>query len=572
MKRSALVFAILSFGAAACGRAPRGAEGSDLKSHDARFLFTDVTQSAGIEFVHCHGGSGTHYYVETMGSGCAFLDCDRDGWLDIFLVQGAPLPGFRREESGDRADGGPWRHALFRNQRDGTFREATQEAGLGVSRYGFGCAAADYDNDGDTDIFVTQLDGNALLRNNGDGSFLDVAEEAGVRGSPLSTSAAFLDYDRDGWLDLFVCRYMDYSLEENPRCTDALGRAAYCSPFVYPGTSSRLYRNLGDGSFADVSEPAGIAAHKGRAMGVACTDFDGDGWVDVYVASDLTRNFLFLNQRDGTFREEGALRGAAYGTNGTAQAGMGVDCADCDNDGDADLVVTNFENEPNALYRSLGGAGFVEESLVSGLAAPTLRFLGWGVQFADFDLDGDLDLFVANGHVDDHREERDGTGHTQPCRVYRNALGRFCDVSGDAGRFFDRLQAARGAAFGDYDNDGDTDVLVACKNEPAVLVRNDTPRRGEWCRVALAGRGCNRDALSARVRVRSGPLTQTRWLRSGTSYLSDHDRRLVFALPAAGAAQVEVVWPCGGRDEIEVRAAEEITVEERSCKLCKDEP
>ena len=370
-----LLFALCSAG---CWDQERNRSSSTAsrESRGQSVVLTEVTEAAGVDFVHCHGGTGRHYYVETMTGGCAFLDYDSDGWLDLFLVQGAPLPGYQPALA--------LSDALYRNNRDGTFTDVALEAGVADNRYGLGCCTGDVDNDGDTDLFVTNLDGNVLYRNKGDGTFSDVTERAGIAGKSLCTSAAFLDYDRDGWLDLFICRYMDYDLEENPRCKDRLGRPSYCSPHVYEGTHSLLYRNNGDGTFADVSNASSISRFRGRGMGVACADYNGDGWVDIYVANDLTPNHMFLNGRDGTFREAGALMGVSYGDRGVSQAGMGVDCGDYNNDGHVDLFVTNFENEPNALYENNGNGMYFEEAehLRSDDRSPQVRAGGEQIALA----------------------------------------------------------------------------------------------------------------------------------------------------------------------------------------------
>jgi hypothetical protein len=549
----------------------RGRE-APLHPHESERLaggiaFSDATRDAGIDFVHCHGGSGAHYYIETMSGGCAFLDFDGDGWLDIFLVQSAPLPGFQPEPGRDLRD------RLYRNNGDGSFTDVTDRSGLGDTRYGLGCCAADYDNDGDTDLFVTNLEGNVLYRNNGDGSFTDVTAASRIGGRSLCTSAAFVDYDHDGRLDLFICRYMDYDLETNPRCKDRLQRPAYCSPFVYEQTHSLLYRNNGDGSFTDVTAASRIGAARGRAVGVACADFNGDGRTDLFVTCDLSPNLLYLNNGDGTFREDGAGAGVGFGGNGSVMAGMGVDAADYDNDGQIDLVVTNFENEPISLYCNSAGGYFIDESVASRIGTLARPYLKWGVKFADLDLDGSLDLFVVNGHVDDRADEiANSLGYAQACRVYRNLGNRtFADVSNSAGTFFGRRQVARGAAVGDYDNDGDLDVLIGCNNQPAILLRNDSKTTSRWVRLALSGRGCNRDAIGARVQVRTEGCTQTRFVQSGTSYLADHDRRLLVGLGKAGRAWVSIDWPCGAHQEGEYDAGRTHVATELNCKLSRTE-
>jgi hypothetical protein len=522
---------------------------------------TDATPASGIRFTRHDGGSGRHYYVETMGGGGAFFDFDSDGWQDVLLLQGAPLLGTPATTK--------VLPALYRNNGNGTFTDVTQGSGLDVPMYGLGIAAGDYDNDGRPDLYVTALGGNRLFHNEGGGRFRDVTQRAGVAGRDMSTSTVWLDYDQDGWLDLFVCRYMDYDLSTNPRCKDALKRPAYCSPHVYERTRSLLFHNNGDGTFTDVSHASGIARIRGRAMGVACADYDEDGRVDLYVSNDLSPNWLFLNNGNGSFREEGGLAGVSHGENGVAHAGMGVDCADYQNEGAMSLVITNFENEPTSLFRNYGKGAFTNESYPSGIGAASLPYLKWGCQFVDLDRDGLLDLFVANGHVDDYADEAGKPlGYAQPCQVLHNeGNGRFADISKQCGPFFTRRQVARGAAFGDYDNDGDVDVLVTCINQPAILLRNDSRPRGPWLRLSLVGLGCNRDALGARVRVTSGAVTQTRFVRSGTSYLSDHDRRLLFGIGAAPKAQVEVRWLCGAAQRLPARARQSITIQETGCRL-----
>jgi hypothetical protein len=543
---------------------PANPQARGASSDPPAFAFTDVTRDAGVDFVHRHGGSGTHYYVETMSGGCAFFDYDGDGWQDIYLVQGAPLPGYQPGSGIDLRD------RIFHNNGDGTFSDVTRRAGVDDTRYGLGCCAGDFDNDGDTDLFLTNHEGNILYRNNGDGTFSDVTAASKLGGKSLCTSAAWVDYDCDGWLDLFVCRYMDYDLQTNPRCKDKLHRPSYCTPFVYEQTQSLLYRNNGDGTFSDVTAASNIGASKGRAMGVACADFNDDGRIDLYVTSDLSPNLLWLNNGDGTFREEGATAGVAYGGSGTAMAGMGVDAADYDNDGRIDITVTNFENEPISIYRNEGAEYFRDESLPCGVGSPSLPLLKWGIKFVDLDLDGLADLFVANGHVDDHADEfGKAMGYAQPCRVYRNQGGRtFADVSAAAGAFFTRKQVARGLAMADYDNDGDMDLLIGCNNQPAILLRNDTPRQGNrWIRLTMRGRNCNRDGIGARVRVKAGATVQTRYVQSGTSYLADHDRRQLFGLGTSEQADVEITWPCGAKQSLELKADRSQVVEESGCRL-----
>jgi enediyne biosynthesis protein E4 len=559
--------------------------------------FTDVTRASGLKFRHFKGGNGGHYYPEQFGGGAAFFDYDSDGRLDVFFVQGAPMPGY----SGSRPSG----NVLYKNNGNGTFSDVTLQAGLRDGRYGLGVVAADYDNDGDTDVFVTNLDGNALFRNDGRGRFTDVTELAGVRAPAMSTGAAFLDYNKDGWLDLFVVRYTDYSFESDARCIDPTSvakpvtvaqrrtdplppdttvRFAYCGPPAYKGTSSRLYRNNKDGTFTDVSGPSGIVNGIARGLGVAVADFDQDGHPDIFVASDMSPNLLFMNAGNGTFREQALTAGVAVGALGKAYAGMGVDAADYDNDGDADLFITNYENEPSSLYRNEGDGTFTDASASSGIGRYSLLLMKWGCRFVDLDLDGHLDLLVLNGHVNDYLEApspKSGfalgrvslrEGYTQRAQIYRNngAYGTFADASWTAGPYFLEKHVGRGAAFGDVDNDGDWDVVAVNNDEEAALLRNDTSRQNRWVRLELHGKGCNRDAIGARVRLKSGAVTQTRYVSSGGSYLSDHDRRLLFGVPgASGPVTAEIQWPCGATETLSVNPGTSSTIEETNCRLAK---
>ena len=544
-----------------------------------------------MTFRHSRGASGRHYYPEQFGGAAAFLDYNRDGFLDLFFVQGAPLPGYE----GPPLSG----NVLYKNDGDGTFTDVTVEAGLTDQRYGLGVAAADYDNDGHTDLFVTNLQGNALFRNGGHGHFTEVTSEAGVSAPAMSAGAAFFDYDNDGWLDLFVARYTDYALEDDLRCIDPTSvaepvlvaqprtdplpsdstlRLGYCGPPSQDSTASRLYRNDGDGTFTDVTGPSGIAEGTGHGLGVAVADFDENGYPDVFVASDMLPDLLFMNAGDGTFREQAQLAGVAVGLDGKAYAGMGVDAADYDNDGRVDLFITNYEREPSSLYRNRDGRTFTDESVSSGIWSYGLAFLKWGCRFVDLDLDGHLDLFVVNGHVNDNLVYRVGArlrkGYAQRAQVYRNdgERGHFTDVSlTPAGPYFLERHVGRGAAFGDVDNDGDWDVVVVNSDEPAVLLQNDTVRRNEWARLELQGNGCNRDAIGARVRVMTGDTTQTRYVTSGGSYLSDHDRRLLVGLPGVvDTVDAEIRWPCGATETVSLRPGESVRVEETSCRLTSE--
>jgi hypothetical protein len=536
----------------------------------ASLHFTDVTPQSGIKFTHRHGGNGRHYFVEFMAGGCAFLDYDGDGWEDALLVQGAPLPGYK----GPR----PLHAVLLHTNRNGSFTDVARGSGLDIQMYGLGVTVGDYDNDGRPDIYLTALGGNHLFHNEGRGRFRDVTRQAGVAGSDLSTSAMWLDIDNDGQLDLFVCRYTDYSLRHDLPCKGPNGIFKYCRPTAYQPTHPLLFHNNGNGTFSDLTATSGLSRAVGRSLGVAPIDYNEDGWMDIYVANDITTNFLLTNQGNGTFREESVQRGAAVGY---TYGGMGVDSGDYRNEGHQGLVVANFSHQPISLYRNLGKGVFTEDGGVDFQFAG-LRYVKWGCRFADFDLDGFQDYFLVNGDVDVDiglRNTVRGPGaDRQPCQLFRNVGGQFTDVSATAGSFFRRQQVGRGAAFGDYDNDGRTDVLIACNNEPAILLHNDTQTHNHWLRLTLVGsarpgvRGCNRDALGTSVRVTTDATTQTQYVRSGTSYLADHDRRLVFGIGQAPEAAVEIRWPCGTVQKLHVKAGQQVTVNEAHCRLRSTSP
>ncbi|MGH9580961.1 MAG: CRTAC1 family protein [Terriglobales bacterium] len=506
----------------------------------AGITFTNVAREAGLRFRHFSGASPEKYVLETMGSGAAFLDFDNDGWLDIFLVNGSSVPG----NPAPKGTG----HALYRNQGDGTFVDVTAKAGVASEgQYGMGVAAADYDGDGWTDIFVTGFGRNILYRNLGNGTFEDVTEKAGVVGGGWSTSAAFLDYDRDGRLDLFVARYVKFDFSNNITCGDRAKRIrTYCHPDVYDGLTSLLYHNQGDGTFKDASQETGIAAHTGKGLGVVAVDFDLDGWVDLYVANDSMRNFLFRNRGDGSFEEIGVHAGVAYDDGGRPQAGMGTAAGDYDGDGRADLIVTNLDHEYNDLYRNLGAA-FADLSYQTGFAPASIPLVGWGAEFFDFDNDGDLDILVVNGHVVDNVNLlRPGSRYSQPKLLFENTGGRFREVAKEHGAALSLPQVSRGAAFGDYDNDGDVDVLVLNLSGAPELLRNDGGNSGHWLSLALEGTKSPRDAIGTVVRATVAGKTLTRFLTGGGSYLSASDHRIHLGLGAAEKAErIEIRWPSG---------------------------
>jgi hypothetical protein len=512
-----------------------------------------VTAASGLgSFVHSDGSSGRRFFVEQIGSGCAFLDYDNDGWQDVYLCSGAPLPGYR----GPRP-----RNALFRNNRDGTFTDVTAAARVGCGRYAIGCAAGDYDNDGFLDLYVCCFGPNVLYHNNGDGTFTDVTRRAGVGDPRLSSSAAWGDYDGDGFLDLYVANYVKYRLDRDLWCSKFAGHKSYCGPTLYPPEVGTLYHNDGDGTFTDVSMAAGIRARTGNGLGVLWLDFDDDGRQDIFVADDQTPNLLWHNEGGGRFTDVGTEAGVAYGELGNAQAGMGVDAGDYDNDGRLDLVVTNFSEETNSLFHNEGGqAGsacrFRDVSFPAGIGAPTLLYLGFGTGFLDYDRDGWLDLFFANGHVmDDIEKYSDVVTWAQPNQLFRSrgaAPGaRFEDVSATTG-IGARRAVSRGAAFGDFNNDGRPDILVSTLRGAPSLLRNDCAPNAHWLQLRLRAAWGNPQAIGGTVTLTAGGLTQRRDVRSGGSYASSSDLRPLFGLGAATRVdRLRVRWPSGQVTELQ---------------------
>ena len=503
--------------------------------------FVDVTEASGITFKHVNGESGRLYYLETMGSGAAFLDYDNDGDLDLYIVNSAPLPGFITEA--------PPTNVLYRNDGNKGFTDVTAEVGVGHPGYGMGCDTADYDNDGDPDLYVTNFGKNVLYSNNGDGTFTDVTMHAGVANSDRwSTSCAFVDYDHDGNLDLYVVNYLDYDITEDGEWYDTNGRRIYSNPRVYEGVSDTLYSNNGDGTFTDVTQRAGVYNDTGKGLGVTCGDYDNDGRVDIYVANDTTPNFLYRNMGDGTFMDLGVIAGVAYNENGVAEGGMGVDFGDYNNDGFLDIFVTNFSRETNTLYRNNSNGIFTDVTYIAHLGDPSFLKLGFGTKFFDADNDGDQDLFVANGHVYSTVESQSDTiEYAQTNQLFLNTgKSAFLDVSEGAGAYFSMKRVTRGAAFGDYDNDGDTDIFVVNLNQKAFLLRNDGGNRNNWLKIETVGVKSNRDGIGARITVATRSHTQIKEVQAGSSYLSGQDLRLIFGLGVdTEAREIKITWPSG---------------------------
>ena len=522
--------------------------------------FTDATAETRLDFIHVNGMTGQFYYPEIIAPGAALLDYDNDGDLDVFLPQGGSLD--RHSASADEsAPGGQ----LFRNdleiRPDGAarvrFTNVTGAAGIKATEYGMGAAVGDYDNDGCADLYVTALGRNHLYRNRCDGTFADVPA-AGVNDSGWSVSAAFLDFDRDGWLDLYVGHYLSWDPSMNTPCFGPSGKRVYCAPSVYLAQQSQLFHNNRDGTFTNMTTAAGMAAQFGPALGVTTADFNGDGWIDLYIANDGQENQLWINQRDGTFKDLALVAGAAWSDPGKAKAGMGVDAGDFDDDGDEDVFVTNLSGEGHDLYVNDGTGTFEPGSAAAGLKHPSLPFTGFGTAWIDIDNDGWLDLLTVNGtvqRIDELVREHDPTPLRQRKQLFRNlGNGRFEDLTARSGDAFGRADVGRGAAFGDIDNDGDTDVIVGNNNGPAQLLLNVTGSRNHWIGLRLVSAnaaGRTRDMIGARVAViRDGLPTRRRRARSDGSFASANDPRVLVGLgPSTRQPRVRVTWPDGQTEE-----------------------
>jgi len=508
------------------------------------FRFVDVTAQAGIRFQHNSGAYGGKLLPETLGSGCAFLDYDRDGWQDILLVNGTDWPGRKRQLSTLR---------LYRNNRNGTFSDVTRAAGLEIEMYGMGVAVGDYNNDGFPDILITCVGQNRLFQNTGKGKFVDVTKSSGLGGRDgFSTSALWFDYDRDGLLDLFVCNYVKWSPEHDVFCSLDGKHKSYCTPEAYRGETCWLFHNRGNGTFEDVTAGSGIFDSSSKSLGVAMLDYDRDGWPDLLVANDTQPNKLYRNQRNGTFKDVAVDAGVAFSADGKIRAGMGVDAADFDNSGIAGVAITNFDDEMIGLYRPSGGGNYSDLATQSGVGLASKDKLGFGCVFLDADLDGALDLAVANGHIDDTvRNIHGNVGYAQAPELFLNdGKGKFHDVAAEIGGGFSQPKVGRGLAYGDFDRDGDLDLLMTTNRGPAFLYRNDQLAANKSIRVQLTGTKSNRDAIGAEVQVFAGDLHQTRLVKGGSSYLSQSELPLTFGLGRRDRADRLVIqWPSGATEE-----------------------
>jgi len=522
--------------------------------------FTDVTAQAGIHFKHNSGAFGKKYLPETMGSGVCFLDYDNDGWQDILLVNSMDWPGHKSGKSFP---------ALYHNNGDGTFTDVTRQAGLAVEMYGMGCAVGDYDNDGYVDIYITTVGSNHLFHNLGNGKFADVTAKAGVADPGFSASAVWFDYDNDGKLDLFVAHYIDWSIETDQYCSLDNKNKSYCTPQRYKGQSSTLFHNKGDGTFENVTRRAGLYDPTSKSLGVALLDYDNDGWLDLFVSNDTEPNKLYRNNHDGTFTDVAVAAGVAYSEAGTVRAGMGTDASDYDNSGWQSLVIGNFTNEGMALYHNDGLGLFTDEAPVTGISRISTKSLTFGTFFFDYDLDGLPDILAVNGHVsDDISVVQPQVKYAQPPHLFHNlGKNKFDEVTTRLGPALQRPIVGRGAAYGDFDNDGDLDLLITANNGPARLLRNDNGNQNDMLRVKTVGTRSNRDGIGAKVTVRTDAgMRLSAMVKTGSSYLSQSELPLTFGLGKPGAVKtviLEIIWPSGQKDTIpNVKANQFVTVKE----------
>jgi hypothetical protein len=524
--------------------------------------FTDVTATAGIKFVHNSGRAGKKFLPETLGSGAAFLDANNDGWPDILLINSKDWKrGGRRSL-----------HALYRNNRNGTFTNVTAASGLDIEMYGMGVAVGDYDNDGRDDVYITALEGDRLFHNEGNFKFRDVTKASGIVNASFGTSAAWVDYDKDGLADVFVANYVQWSEKGDLYCTLDGSTKSYCTPESYKGTSSKLFRNLGAGRFQDVSQKAGVADPTSKSLGIALLDYDSDGWPDIFVANDTQPNKLYRNNRNGTFSEEGVSAGVAYSEDGVARGAMGADVGDYDRSGRPHLLVGNFSNQMLALYHNEGTKLFVDEAPTTTVGRTSLLYLAFGVFFIDYDLDGHLDIFAANGHIEEEiGRVQPKVQYKEPPLMFRNAgKGKYEHVSASLGPAFQVAQVARGAAYADFDRDGDLDLLITSNHGPARLLRNDGGNGRNWICVKAVGTKSNKSGLGAIVRVQSASGRQWSMVRSGSSYASQSDLAQTFGLGADPVIQsIDIEWPSGAKDRVTNLPANQFVVIEEGKGLAK---
>ncbi len=538
-----------------------GKTGIGATPETSTIQFRDVTQSAGIHFVHNNGAFGKKFLPETMGPGVAFIDYDNDGWPDIFLVNGMDWPGHVQKHSTPK---------LYRNNHDGTFTDVTHKAGLDVELFGMGVAVGDYDNDGYDDLFVTAYGQSHLFRNNGNGTFTDVTQKAGLLGpKEFSTSAAWVDYDKDGHIDLVVGNYVQWTPETDLYCTLDGKSKSYCTPESYKGTSVRLWHNRGNGTFEDVTQKAGLGDPTSKTLGVAMLDYDNDGWPDLLFSNDTQPNKLYRNNGTGTFTEKAVVAGIAFSEDGVARAGMGVDAADYDHSGFPSLLITNFSNQMLSLYHNEGKGLFVDEAPRSEIGRASLLTLGFGCFFFDYDLDGWPDVLVANGHIDaDIQRVQANVKYAMPPHLFRNlGKGKFEEVTKSLGPAFSSPRVGRGAAYADINNDGRLDLLLSTNGGPVYLFRNEAQgaaASNHSLRIKLTGTKSNRNGIGATVRLSAGGEAQTQMLRSGSSYLSASELILTFGLAHNDKADaIEIRWPSGQVDRLSnANAGQTVTVTE----------